>query len=125
MSEEPRDLIEPSELIERALGKYLERAMDAGDETHGQHHSHKWLKRDYHKGQIIDALSEYAVVVQCEVQHVLPGVDPLACPNGYTIIDGQFNMPYGPQPYGEFRYEREGIHGKEGKAVAIILSLEG
>lgn len=88
------------EAIERALGESLERAMDAGDETHGQ--VHRFLNRDYYKEQILDALAEQAIVIECEVEHL----------NGDTSI---FINEI------ETNFWFDGLRGTQGKALAIIL----
>lgn len=106
---------ERREQIERALGPYL---------REGWYEVEPLNTYGYDMQKAYDALAEHAIIVEAEVEHILPDVDPMGCPGGYTIIDGIFNLPYGPQPYGEFRYEREGLHGKPGKAWVIIVSLE-
>lgn len=71
---------------------------------------------------VADAL-EGAILVPVEVEHILPQVDPVGCPNGYTIADGIYNLPYPEEgvPIEEFRYEAEGLYGKPGEAWAIIV----
>lgn len=85
-------------------------------------------KRELFESLGIDpALAQDAIVVSVEIEHILPGVDPVGCPNGYTIADGIFNLPYPEEgiPIEEFRYEAEGIHGQAGEAWAIIMPRRG
>ena len=98
------------EMIERALGRHKAKA--------------DWMSSPFPLD--LSTLTDQAIVIECEVEHILPGVDPVGCPNGWTIIDGIFNLPYPVEdyPHEEFRYEKEGIHGTPGKALAIIVPLE-
>ena len=110
---------EKREAIEKALGQSLERAMDAGDETHGQSHDAKWLNRDYLKGQILDALAEEAIVALVEVEHIKDA-------SGWqTLMNGDFvSVPEILRPIPMFSWQLPSKHGKPGKATMIIIPEE-
>jgi len=99
---------EKREVLKRAFGEYLERAMDAGDETHGQ--VHKFLNRNYYMAQIIDALAEQVIVWEIEIIHMPPsnGFDAL------TAVETDEQTIY-----------FDGLHGRPGKATAIIVPDPG
>lgn len=90
------------------------------------------LLHDEPRGNEADAISAWfdilrkvaIAIVECEVEHLLPGADS-RYPKGWTNINDVFYMPHsdGP-PVGRFYYECEGIHGTPGKAICIILPLE-
>jgi len=109
---------EKREAIEKALGESLERAMDAGDETHGQCHDVRWVNRDYHKGQILAALAEDAIVVPAEVEHIMaPG---FVSKGDVAVTEIRLRDDRGITHL--FRYANH--LGKPGKAVALIIPEE-